>query len=244
MKTVLTFNKISKKIDRFNVLNTLSFQIPENKIVGLIGANGAGKTTILRHIIRYLNPNEGEILYKGKNIYSLADKSFPIAFVPDVPIYFEELSVQEHLSFISTMYQTEEQVKELIDSMEMYQHLEKVPSELSKGTKQKLSLMCALLRQYDFFIADEPFTGLDPKQISNLKNTLLKIKANGKTILLSTHLLGMVENLCDYYIFIDNGSLMAQGTMEELVNFSNEASLEEIYLNLKSKNNRFQSVND
>ena len=96
--------------------------------------------------------------------------------------------------------------------------------------------MCALLRQYDFLIADEPFTGLDPQQISTLKNILLENKADGKTVLLSTHLLDMVENLCDYYIIIDNGSLMTQGSLSELIDKSKWSSLEELYLYLKSKN--------
>ena len=236
MKPILTFNKVCKKFEYFNALNSLSFQIPENKIIGLIGANGAGKTTTIRHLIRYLTPDSGTILYRNKDIYSLGDADFSITFVPDVPIYYEELSVMEHLAFISAMYQTEERVDKLIERIEMKCHLDKIPSELSKGTRQKLSIMCALLRQYDFLIADEPFTGLDPQQISTLKNILLENKADGKTVLLSTHLLDMVENLCDYYIIIDNGSLMTQGSLSELIDKSKWSSLEELYLYLKSKN--------
>ncbi|WP_162148446.1 ABC transporter ATP-binding protein [Ruminococcus flavefaciens] len=237
MKSILEFDNVSKSFDNYGVLNSLSFTIPENKIVGLVGANGAGKTTSIRHMIRYLTPDSGKILYKGNDIYSINDADFPISFIPDVPIYYEELSVMEHLAFVSAMYNTQSKVKSLIDRLEMGKHLDKVPYQLSKGTRQKLSIMCASLRQYELLIADEPFSGLDPQQISNLKDIFKENKDEGKTVLLSTHLLDMVQSLCDYYILIDNGVLMAQGTLDELTANSRWSTIEELYLYLRNKNN-------
>ena len=237
MRSILEFEKISKSFDNYNVLNSLSFSIPENKIVGLVGANGAGKTTSIRHMIRYLTPDSGRILCKGKDLYSINDADFPISFIPDAPIYYEELSVMEHLAFVSAMYNTQSKVSGLIDRFEMSKHLDKAPYQLSKGTKQKLSIMCASLRRYEMLIADEPFSGLDPQQISTLKAIFKENKDEGKTVLLSTHLLDMVQNLCDYYVLIDNGVLMAQGTLDELVTNSRCSNVEELYLHLRYKNN-------
>ncbi|WP_296565313.1 ABC transporter ATP-binding protein [Ruminococcus sp.] len=237
MKSILEFESVFKKFDDYTALDSLSFAVPENSIVGLIGANGAGKTTSIRHIIRYLTPDTGRITYNGKDIYSIKDDVFPISYVPDSPVYYEELSVMEHLDFISAMYNTQNRVKELVDRFEMNKHLNKSPVQLSKGTLQKLSIMCASLRDYQFLIADEPFTGLDPQQINNLKNMFIENKEDGKTVLLSTHLLDMVQNLCDYFILIDNGKLMTQGTLKQLTDNSKWSSIEELYLYLKSKNN-------
>jgi len=237
VKSILEFESVFKKFDDYTALDSLSFAVPENSIVGLIGANGAGKTTSIRHIIRYLTPDTGRITYNGKDIYSIKDDVFPISYVPDSPVYYEELSVMEHLDFISAMYNTQNRVKELVDRFEMNKHLNKSPVQLSKGTLQKLSIMCASLREYQFLIADEPFTGLDPQQINNLKNMFIENKEDGKTVLLSTHLLDMVQNLCDYFILIDNGKLMTQGTLKQLTDNSKWSSIEELYLYLKSKNN-------
>src|SRR5690554_2931337 len=150
---IITFENVTKKFENLKALDALSFQIPENKITGLIGPNGAGKTTAIRHIIRYLLPDAGNIYYKGKDIYTLPDTSFPITYIPETPVFFEELTVMEHLSFISTMYQTESRVQNLILALRMERHVDKVPSSLSKGTRQKLMIMCSLLRRYELLIA-------------------------------------------------------------------------------------------
>jgi ABC-2 type transport system ATP-binding protein len=228
----LTFENVTKKFENVKAVDALSFQIPENKIIGLIGANGAGKTTSLRMVIRYLLPDSGNIYYRDKDIYTLPDTAFPITYIPDTPVFFEELTVKEHLSFISTMYQTENKVSALISLLELEKHLDKVPSILSKGTQQKLMIICALLRNYEMLVADEPFTGLDPKQIKVLKDIFVEQRANGKTIILSTHLLDMIENICDFYVMIDSGKLLRQGMLNEILNNDKCSTLEELYLYL------------
>lgn len=227
---IIIFKNVTKTYGDVCALHELSFDIPANKIVGLIGANGAGKTTILKHIIKYLHPDCGSIMLGGSDINSLRDEMFPVSFVPDKPVYYEELTVSEHLQFISTMYGTKDRVNNLISVLELKPHLGKVPGALSKGTLQKLMIACALLRKYELLIADEPFSGLDPKQIFVLKELLRQEKEAGKTVVISTHLLSTIENLCDYYIFVDNGELLSQGTLEELTAKDKDMSLEEIYM--------------
>lgn len=229
---MITFSNITKRFGSVLALDNLSFEIPANKVIGLIGANGAGKTTILRHIIRYLKPDFGTILLEGKDINSFSGESFPVAFIPDIPVYYEELTVEEHFLFISAMYGTKDKVDDLLSVLELTEHRRKVPGTLSKGTLQKMMIGCALLRDYELLIADEPFTGLDPKQIVVLKKLLTQEKAKGKTIVLSTHLLAMIEDLCDYYVFIDHGKLLGQGSLEALTFGEKGNSLENIYIML------------
>lgn len=241
---IVEFKNVNKKFGTTQALDNLCFQIPENCIVGLIGSNGAGKTTSLRHIIRYLQPDSGAILYHGKDIYTLPHTDFPIAYIPDSPIFYEELTVLEHLSFVSTLYNTTSSIKELISIMDVERHLNKVPSVLSKGTKQKLSIMCALLRKYELLVADEPFMSLDPKQIYVFKNILLELKNQGKTIIISTHLLNIIDNICDYYVMIERGKLLAEGKLEDIIQAGKCTSLEELYLHLATQSDDYSSQVD
>ena len=140
----------------------------------------------------------------------------------------------EHLSFIGSMYGTSKNTDALIHNMEIQSHLDKVPSALSRGTRQKLMIMCALLREYETLLADEPFTGLDPKQIKVLKDLLLEQKRMGRTVLLSTHLLDVIESICDYYIMIDQGRLLAEGNLDDIQKAGNCSSLEQLYLLLSN----------
>jgi ABC-2 type transport system ATP-binding protein len=221
---------VTKAFDSAKALDALSFQIPENKIVGLIGANGAGKTTSLRLIIRYLIPDAGNIYYRDREIRALPDTAFPISYIPDSPIFFEELSAKEHLAFISAMYRTESRVEELVSLFEMERHLDKVPSVLSKGTRQKLMIMCALLRDYETLVADEPFAGLDPRQAKVLKDVFMEQREKGKTVILSTHLLDMAESLCDFCVMIGDGKLLWQGMINDAPSGGKHSSLEDLYL--------------
>lgn len=232
---IVVFKDVTKTYDNVCALHKLSFEIPANKIVGLIGANGAGKTTILKHISRYLHPNSGSILLSGADIYALSDETYPVSFIPDRPVYYEELTVSEHLQFIGTMYESKDKIDNLISVLELKQHLNKVPGTLSKGTLQKLMIACALLRKYELLIVDEPFSGLDPKQIMVLKELLRQEQNEGKSVIVSTHLLTIIEDLCDYYVFIDNGELLSQGALEDLTAKGKEISLENIYMILSKK---------
>lgn len=230
------FKEVNKFYDDFHALKDITFNIPKNSIVGLIGANGSGKTTMIKCLLNYYSDYSGEITVLGKKNKSMFKENNTFAYIPDRAVYYEELTVKEHLDFISKMYKTEGKVKKLTKDFEFESHLNKFPHELSKGNQQKLLISCALLREYKLLIADEPFSGLDPKQLNELRNRFLEIKNEGKTIILSTHLLALIENLCDYYIMIDNGKLIGLGTIKEILEKTpNCKNLEELYLYL-SKN--------
>lgn len=232
----LQFKNVSFSYPDVLALDNVSFEIDRGEIVGLIGSNGSGKTTSILNIIKFLQPQNGEISIENVNISDIKNEKFPVSYIADEPIFYDELSVLEHLHFLKALYPKNKiNIEDLISELELHNHLQKVPSALSKGTRQKLSISLSLLRDYELLIADEPFNGLDPKQINVFKRTLLNCKEMGKAILLSTHLLDMVEGLCDKYIMINHGKLVAYGTKSEIIhanNLDNDISLEQAYLSI------------
>lgn len=232
----LKFNNVSFAYGEYHALRNLTFSCESGEIVGLVGENGAGKSTTIKNIVRYLKPRSGEILINGKNIADIKD-DYPVSYIPDTPVFYDELSLYEHLLFLKTVYPNNPvTVEELLDRLELRPYLNKLPFSLSKGTRQKLMIGIALLREYDILIADEPFSGLDPKQIKLLKKTFLQQKEKGKLVIVSSHLLDVVENICDRFVILKQGQLEASGTKADLVQMSglpdHGGSMEDIYMRL------------
>lgn len=230
----VTVENISFAYDERTVLHNVSFGLERGEITGLIGSNGAGKSTTLKTVIKKLKPQSGKITVRGEDIFSLNNENFPVTFVPDIPVYYEELTVWEHLQFVKALYpQSGVTVEAIIEQFNLQEHLLKIPGALSKGTLQKLMIALALLRQYDVFLADEPFTGLDPKQIHGFKQILQELKQQDKTVLISTHLLDLAEGICDKYIFLHDGKILAEGSKADVIkhcHLDTELSLEELYM--------------
>ena len=230
----VTVENINYAYDERAVLHNVSFGLERGEIMGLIGSNGAGKSTTLKTIIKKLKPQSGKITVGGKDIFSLNNENFPVTFVPDIPVYYEELTVWEHLQFVKALYpQSGVTVEAIIEQFNLQEHLLKIPGALSKGTLQKLMIALALLRQYDVFLADEPFTGLDPKQIHGFKQILQELKQQDKAVLISTHLLDLAEGICDKYIFLHDGKILAEGSKTDVIkhcHLDTELSLEELYM--------------
>ncbi len=217
-------------------LNGISFSANRGQIVGLVGENGAGKSTIIKNIYRYLTPDSGTITLDGKDIFAYPSGAYPVSYIPDVPVFYEELSLLEHLHFIKAIYpQGGVSIDEMIERLDMKEHQNKIPAALSKGTRQKLMIAMALMREFELLIADEPFSGLDPKQIATLKALLLEQKEKGKIVLLSSHLLGVTENICDQYVVIKNGKRLLSGSKQELLSATQlpeDSTMEAVYLKL------------
>ena len=230
------FKDVSFSYGDMRALNEISFSGDKGQVIGLIGENGAGKSTIIKNIVRYLTPDSGNILFDGKDIFSIKIENYPISYVPDTPVFYEELSVLEHLHFIKAIYPNNPtKIDDIINRLELHAHINKIPSALSKGTRQKLIIAMALMREYDMLVLDEPFSGLDPRQIALLKETILQQRDMGKLVLLSSHLLDLVENLCDRYVIIKRGKLIAFGTKQELLSktgIAPDGTMESVYLNL------------
>lgn len=227
------------------VLKGISFDIQPNELVGLIGLNGAGKSTTIKHIIGLMEPKGGHISIDGKRLSEDPDgyrKKF--TYVPETPILYDELTLEEHLRVTAMAHGIEESVyKERVDVLlkefRMEKRMKWFPAHFSKGMKQKVMIMCAFLVQPSLYIVDEPFLGLDPLGIQSLLDLMTKVKQSGAGILMSTHILATAERYCDSFIILHNGEIRAKGTLEQLrQQFSmSGATLDDMYIQLTKEEN-------
>ena len=222
------------------VLKDVSFTVESGKLVGLIGLNGAGKSTTINEIIGLLTPYSGEI-----NIDGLTLRANPreyrqqIGYIPETPSLYEELTLREHIETVAMAYGIEqeqafERVEPLLKMFRLDQKLDWFPVHFSKGMKQKVMIICAFVVDPSLFIGDEPFLGLDPLAISDLIQLLDEEKKKGKSILMSTHVLDSAEKMCDSFVILHKGQVRAKGDLPQLRQAFDmpEASLNDIYLAL------------
>ncbi len=222
------------------VLKDISFQIHSKEIVGLIGLNGAGKSTTIKHIIGLMEPKQGEVSINGHTLKRHADqyrKQF--SYIPETPILYDELTLEEHLKLTAMAYGVSEEeykgrIGKLLKAFRMEKKLSWFPAHFSKGMKQKVMIMCAFLIQPSLYIIDEPFVGLDPLGIQSLLDWMQEMKHDGAGILMSTHILATAERYCDSFIILHEGKIRAKGTLKELQSeFSMpNATLDDIYIQL------------
>ncbi|HWA82975.1 MAG TPA: ABC transporter ATP-binding protein, partial [Fimbriimonadaceae bacterium] len=204
-----------KEFKNTRAVDGLDMEIRPGEIVGLLGPNGAGKTTALRCICGILRPTAGRIIING---YDLVDDQAKaksrLAFVPEVPSLYELLTVEEHLRFVAMCFNMLPRFDQMKDELlERYHLAEKrndLVATLSKGMKQKLSVACALIHDANVLLFDEPLIGVDPSGAHELKQELLRSKANGGAILISTHLLDTAEKLCDRVIILARGRKLTE----------------------------------
>lgn len=222
------------------VLKDISFEVNDGELVGLIGLNGAGKSTTIKEIIGLLTPYQGTIALDGLQLQGQAETyRKKIGFIPETPSLYEELTLKEHLEVVALAYdldleQVWEQVERYLKIFRLDQKLDWFPVQFSKGMKQKVMIICALMVEPSLLIVDEPFLGLDPLAIQDLIDLLDEEKARGASILMSTHVLDSAEKMCDRFVVLHQGRIRAAGTLQELrAAFGQEnASLNEIYLAL------------
>ena len=222
----------------FTAVDDLSFEVNSGEIVGLIGPNGAGKTTTLRSIAGILKPTAGRIGIDGHDIVNdaVAAKR-ALAFMPDEPHLFEYLTVAEHLRLMGRLYVVSDfdrRVRDLLDELELTGKERALPGELSRGMRQKVVIACGLVRQASTLLFDEPLTGLDPVGIRRMRQTIVARAAAGACVLLSSHLLHLVEEICTRVIIMDGGRKVADGTVQELASRADLAAagsnLEQIFM--------------
>jgi ABC-2 type transport system ATP-binding protein len=233
---VVQVEHFAKSYADFAAVRDLSFAVRVGEIVGLVGANGAGKTTTLRAITGILRPTGGTIRVGGHDIEKepVAAKH-QFAYIPDTIHPYDLLTVTEHLHFIALAYRiqdAETKYGALLEELELADKRDEIASNLSRGMLQKLSLACAFLREPRVIILDEPLTGLDPRGIRNIKESIRRRAASGTAFLLSSHLLVLVEALCDQVLILHRGQKMAFGSLGEirgLATLHAEASLEDVF---------------
>ncbi|WP_227395814.1 ABC transporter ATP-binding protein [Jeotgalibacillus aurantiacus] len=238
--SLLEINKLTGGYTRKPVLNEIDFSMNKGQIVGLIGLNGAGKSTTIKHIIGLMEPHSGTVSINGMELKHDPDqyrKQF--SYIPEAPILYDELTLEEHLKLTAMAYglneaEVEERVPDLLKKFRMEGKLKWFPAHFSKGMKQKVMIMCAFLINPSLYIIDEPFVGLDPLAIQSLLNLMEEMKEGGAGILMSTHILATAERYCDSFIILHEGKVRAQGTLEKLrKEFSMpDAMLDDIYIQL------------
>ena len=222
------------------VLNDVSFNVNAGELVGLIGLNGAGKSTTIKHIIGTMEQKKGEILINDKSLkHDVEQYRKQFSYVPETPVLYDELTLDEHLKLTAMAYNIPEKEfqsrkNQLLKEFKMEKRLNWFPAHFSKGMKQKVMIMCAFLVEPSLYIVDEPFVGLDPLGIQSLLHLMHSMKESGAGILMSTHILATAEKYCDSFIILHNGQIRAKGTLEDLRRefAMPNASLDDLYIEL------------
>ncbi len=221
-----------------NAVDNASFTVGDGEIFAFIGHNGAGKTTTIKAIMGILDFDSGDILINGKSI-----KEDPIgckmemAYVPDNPDLYENMRAIDFINFICDMYEVpldvrKENIEKYSKMFEMENFLNDDISSFSHGMKQKIALIAAISHDPKILIMDEPFVGLDPKAVFDMKEVMKKMVKEGKTIFFSTHILDVAEKLCDKVAIIKNGKIVKTGTMKDI---KGDESLEQVFLELEGE---------
>lgn len=222
------------------VLKDVSFQVNDGEVVGLIGLNGAGKSTTINHIIGLLTPQNGRVVVGGTTLSEdPIQYKQQIAYIPELPVLYDELTLAETLSLTMMAYGLEQEVTwqrahRLLKMFRLDNKLDWFPANFSKGMKQKVMIVNAFMTNAKVYIIDEPFLGLDPVAVHDLLTLIEAAKKNGAAILMSTHVLANAEKYCDRFILLHQGQIKVAGTLAQLQAAFPQAgnSLDDIYLSL------------
>lgn len=220
------------------VLKNVSFDIDSGEIFAFIGHNGAGKTTMIKSIIGILDFEEGDILIDGKSIRKEPIECKKImAYVPDNPDLYENMKAIDFINFICDIYDVSESKRRenTLKYAKMFEIEDKLNDDIARfshGMKQKITLIAALSHDPEILIMDEPFVGLDPKAVYDMKEIMRTMAKDGKTIFFSTHILDVAEKLCDRVAIINDGTIVKVGKMKDI---KGDESLEQVFLELGEK---------
>jgi ABC-2 type transport system ATP-binding protein len=236
---VIDVDGLHKLYGDFAAVQGLSFRVGPGEVLGLVGPNGAGKTTTIRSVAGIIIPTRGRIRIAGHDLSSdpVAAKA-ALAFIPDEPHLFEYLTVEEHLRFVARLYRmgdVSDRIPGLLEELDLSDKRGALPGELSRGMKQKLAIACGLLHEPKALLLDEPLTGLDPVGIRRMKSTITRRAGGGSAVILSSHLLHLVEEICTRILVMRRGRVAAFGTIAEILAGRPELksqNLEDVFLAL------------
>ena len=238
---MIEFRDITKDYDGKLALNHLNLTLESGEIVGLIGHNGAGKSTTIKSLVSVINPTQGQIFVDGKELSSnRLEIKKKIGYVADSPDLFLRLTANEFWELVATSYdmttaEVEARLGELLAIFDFASHRYEVIESFSHGMRQKVFVIGALLSDPDIWVLDEPLTGLDPQAAFDLKQMMREHADKGNTVLFSTHVLEVAEQLCDKIAILKKGELIFYGTVEDLKAQHPDQSLETIYLGLAGR---------
>jgi ABC-2 type transport system ATP-binding protein len=236
---MIVVRELTKLYGDFPAVRSMSFEVAPGEVLGLVGPNGAGKTTTLRCLAGIIAPTSGSVAIAGHDMRAdpIAAKR-ALAFIPDEPHLFDYLSVEEHLRFIARLYgisDVDARLPRLVQELELGEKRTALPGELSRGMRQKLAIACGLLHDPAVLILDEPLTGLDPGGMRRMRETITARASAGAAVILSSHLLNLVEELCTKLLVVRRGQCVALGTIEDIIAAHPDLaghSLEDVFLAL------------
>src|ERR1700736_5182973 len=230
----LTVEHLTRRFGRLTAVDDLTFRADRGAILGLLGPNGAGKTTTLLCLAGLLRPNGGAMALDGKRLG--ADRGRVVALIPESPEVYAMLTVWEHLVFIAKSCRLEagwqQRAHELLLRLDLFEKRDTIGEALSKGMRQKTLLASTVLAGTPVLLLDEPMIGLDPRGQRELTEILRELRAEGRTIVVSTHLLQYIEDLCDRLLILKQGRSIFSGPLAELLQERERGSLEDVFLEI------------
>lgn len=241
---MLEFKNVTKEFENVTAVKNVSFTVNDGSVLGIVGRNGSGKSTIFRMILNLLKPTSGEITFNGNKIDTNTLNSF--GYLPEEGSLLNQFSVIDICEYYGALklMSKDEVLQSLLpwlDEFGLQSILDMKVKKLSKGNRQKIQFIISVLHNPDFIILDEPFSGLDPVSVEELEKAILKLKADGKTIIFSSHIMEHVENLCDDILLINHGEALLQGKLSDIISnykIGNEhvSSLNDIFINETGNN--------
>ena len=239
---MIEIRNCTKKYGDLVAVDNLSLSVDESEIFGLLGPNGAGKSTTIKMMVGLLRPDSGSVKLGGYDIsQDPVQAKRMLAYVPEKGYIYEKLTAWEYLTFIKGLYSMEEDsfeknAAEYLKLFGLTEWKDELTGSFSMGMKQRLLLSAAFMRDPKVIILDEPHNGLDPKGVRLLKDILFRLRNEGTAIILSTHIIAIAEQICDKIAIMNRGSVVAQGSNEDLRHYakSSDRDLEDIFLRLTS----------
>jgi len=243
----IELDKITKKFGNYEVLKDISLKIPYGEITGVIGQSGSGKTTILNLIIGFIKPSKGKILFQSRDIFkdmNHVNKLF--GFGSQGFSFYEELTVEENLKYFAKLYginnkTIKKRIDEVLKLVDLPHAKKVLGGKLSAGMKRRLDIACALMHDPKVLILDEPTQDLDPILRKELAKVLQKIKRDGTTIILTSHLLGEVENMCDNVAILNEGKIVKFNKPKQLKKIYKKDSLEDVFTAIIEQTRKIQT---
>jgi len=232
---MIEIKNLHKKFGKLTVLDGLDLTINKGGIFAILGPNGSGKTTLIKSLLGMVVPNKGEILLDNKSVLKKWNYRNNLNYLPQIANFPANLSVKELIAMVKNLRSKPSNEEELIQLFGLQSFLNKKLGNLSGGTKQKVNLVLTFMFDSELIILDEPTTGLDPIALIHLKELIQKEKEKGKTVLITTHIMSVVEELADEIVFLLDGKIYFKGSIDKLKKQTNQTNLEHAIANLISK---------
>ena len=224
---MIQITNMSKSFGNLEVLKGVDITIPDGGIFAILGPNGSGKTTLIKSILGMVIPDKGELLVKGKPVKGESDYRAEIAYLPQIARFPENLLVKELISLVKDIRkQPAVFEEEIVEAFQLQSTRDQRLRHLSGGTRQKVNILLSLMFDSPLLILDEPTVGLDPLAMIRLNEMILERRAAGVTVLLTTHIMGLVEDLADEVVFLLDGNIHFKGSLKEMISQSGERDLE------------------